>query len=353
MTRNAAESIGGQTVHRFGGINMGTNRAVESMRDIDVLTVDEISMMSANIFERLNQTLQKCRGSPEFFGGLQVIFVGDMFQLPPRRTQHRARRQPLLRDDPFVFEAPSFADGRFHVVNLETVFRQAGALFQHFLELPKSACAILAQICKPNDNSDPSLLRLFMRNKDVQKYNEMRIKALKTEGYKDDAKDWLREDMGTVHEKLLGALAPLSLSTLTLKVGAPVMCIRDIDRDLVHGARGVVIAFDAGFPVVDNSRPSAGSGGGVLVQRVVRPYMWSCNEYEDDEGKSITAQVATREQARLVLGKRDHHVNAQGLSLDGAVVHLTDDRIFPHLVYVALSRVRDDNNLPSSISTRI
>ena len=132
-----------RTIHSWSGIKLGKGErddivtnilynhpARNAWRNTDILIVDEISMMSKRIFDLLNYVGQRVRSSTRPFGGIQVVFVGDFFQLPPVATQRDSED-----DNSFCFESESW-NTVFSIDNhivLNTIFRQEDKVFRRIL----------------------------------------------------------------------------------------------------------------------------------------------------------------------------------------------------------------------------
>ena len=125
----AACNIGGVTLHSFGGIGLGKEPAAELVRRIKknskaktrwlktkVLGVDEISMVDADLFDKLEEIARMIRGDGRPFGGLQLVITGDFFQLPPVPDSGKMAK--------FAFDASTWSTTIEHTIGLTQVFRQ-------------------------------------------------------------------------------------------------------------------------------------------------------------------------------------------------------------------------------------
>jgi len=323
----AATHIGGTTIHSWAG--MGIKRKISenaiatlqsnefTMRRIcspRVLIIDEISMLDATFIDNLDYVLQEVRQSPLPFGGMQVIFVGDFFQLPPVVKEGEMR---------FAFESDSWKAAAPQVCYLTEQHRQSDGEFLDILSSMRAGTiteahkARLAKAIKePEDQPETCL---FTHNVDVDRVNEVELGRIEGEAHS------FRMESGGVPflvERLKSScLAP---ETLMLKVGATVMFVRNnFDEGYVNGTIGHVVGFDGfGYPVVETK------DGRRIVPEMAE---WKIEEH----GRSVAhiRQIPLRLAWAITVHK------SQGMSLDAASVDLS--RAFEcGQGYVAISRVR-------------
>ncbi|MGO1569583.1 MAG: exonuclease domain-containing protein, partial [Brachybacterium sp.] len=135
----AALNVDGYTIHRLFSFPIGVSeemvrgggyypgRFAKALKELDTLIVDEASMVRADLFDALTAALERFGPRPgEPFGGVQLVLVGDLYQLPPVVTDHEAAWIEERFGTPFFFSARSFDAATFPVVELSTVFRQQG-----------------------------------------------------------------------------------------------------------------------------------------------------------------------------------------------------------------------------------
>lgn len=350
----AACALKGQTLHSFAGVGHLTwdresmlDRILEDKtaytrwKKAQALVIDEISMVDADFFENLEYIARKVRDSDEIWGGLKLVVSGDFFQLPPVKPRNSSGKE-------FAFESDCW-DSCFDVqVELTEVFRQSdptliqllqdirkGRIDQDDLELLKKLCVVT----KP----DPYVVQLYPRIDDVNKANEVRMKALTNRKNMYVASDTGKN--AASRKQLSRGLAP---DELALCEGARVMLIKNlsVSRGLVNGSTGTVTRFQFAEEAA-NLTPTAvlpvvkfDSGKELLIT----PETWSIME-----GASC---LASRVQLPLVLAWAISIHKCQGLTLDN--IHTDLSRAFGcGMIYVALSRVRRLENLHiSGFSTR-
>lgn len=273
----AACNIGGSTVHNWAGIGqtldpnddnfiLQMGRQVESKnrwKDAKLLVIDEISMLSAEIFDALNQAGQRIRSNYEPFGGIQIVVCGDFFQLPPVGVNNR----DLSKKCNYCFHSEVWNQLFNHqdgMIVLDKVFRQKEQAFLDMLNelrrgyVSEDTNRILlnkvkqtaederkSQMKKNESNSvnESEIVptKLFPTNKDVDSINQTELNRLPGEC----EPVYERHIEGTdKYKKQLeaGMKAPRELF---LKIGAQVMLLRNLSvlEGLVNGTRGVVVGF--------------------------------------------------------------------------------------------------------------
>ena len=341
MTGRASLLIGGKTLHSWAGIGLGQGTWEELVQDMSfnakknwhqkelVLVVDEVSMLSHELFEKLDNIGKYFRRSALPFGGITLLFSGDFKQLPP------VKADLLLKSKLFMETFPTSS-----TVLLTTNFRQEGdPVYQGVLhrislgEQTKEDEAILASrmisIVKPPPGS--CFTRIYPLKRQAESFNAAKMKGLKGKeyeflhSYSTLAKNGLSSHERAYLEKQL-ANAPCE-ARLVLKVGAVVMqvvnCTPDgATRRKVNGSIGVVEAFDE-----TSNNPVVRFHDKDLCE--IKPYSWV------SEDKKLS-----RSQLPLIIawGVTAHKI--QGASLDAAVMSLGSNIFEDNQAYVMLSRVK-------------
>ena len=255
----AATHIDGKTIHSWAGIGLGKGSTADLVnlvvnkngaararwREARTLILDEVSMICGDLLSSLDAVAREARGGDDRgrpFGGLQVIFAGDFFQLPP-----------VVLAGGYAFMSPAWARAGIETCELTEVVRQGGdARFVALLnELRVGRCSaasteLLATCSKgkkpePTDGIEPT--RLYCTNRDVDAMNAQFLNALPGEAREFDGVDtFVRRPYGAAAEAaVLGELEKRAPARLVLKVGAQVILTRNMPlRGLVNGSRGVV-----------------------------------------------------------------------------------------------------------------
>ena len=206
----------------------------QNVMGTDVLLIDEVSMLSKKDFNQLELVCRTILNAYRNFGGLQVIASGDFYQLPPVGNS-------LYGDSgKFCFESEIWKSVFVHRINFETVVRQSEPeLMRAVSETARGAVSNETDIFLKklerdlSDNHNP--IHLFPRNFDAQVYNHEKLTELNSEGHIYEAKKNRGSD-----KHLKRILAP---KFLNVKIGCPVILLRNLGGNLMNGLRGVVTAF--------------------------------------------------------------------------------------------------------------
>lgn len=326
----AATHVGGMTVHAWSGIGVAERmtpelldtiaskeHVVKRLQKAQVLIIDEVSMLSGNVLSMVDEVLRTVRHEPErAFGGLQVVFVGDFFQLPP---VSRSEAQ-------FAFESPAWQAANPLICYLEEQHRQDDASFLSILAAIRAGdwdhthVSLITARETEHDGLEEGVPQLFTHNADVDRINANELAKLPG-----SARTFVMEAAGAkplIESLKRGCLSPESL---VLKEGAVVMATKNNPAaGYANGTLGVVIGFErgTGYPIVETR-----DGREIPVA----PVDWAV-----EEGGKVRAKI-TQVPLRLAWAITVH--KSQGQSLDAAAMDLS--RAFEYgQGYVALSRVR-------------
>lgn len=328
----AATHIGGMTIHSWSGI--GIKKSVTSY-DLDrisqiekvvsrvgkakVLIIDEISMLDADVLTSVDRVCRALRHRPEPFGGLQVVVVGDFFQLPPISRPG----EPAPR---FAYESPSWHGASFISCYLTEQFRHDDDQFSALLGNLRSGVpddgvedTLRSRYVETHDTDDVAT-KLFSHNVDVDRINNDRLDKLPGTAHTFSMTS--RGSRTLVEQLKRGCLSP---ELLVLKEGAAVMCTKNSpDGSYVNGTLGTVVSFkgEGGMPVIKTRE-------GKMVTLAYAE--WSI--LDGDKTMATITQIPLRLAWAMTIHK------SQGMTLDAAVMDLS--RTFEYgQGYVALSRVR-------------
>lgn len=344
----AATHIGGLTIHSWSGIGIKrtlsdyeldriaqNERVVKRLRHTKILIIDEISMLSAQTFSMVEVVCREVRADPRPFGGLQVLLVGDFFQLPPvvPRGEANADEGMFAASMPqtqFAFTSQAWKSLNPITCYLHEQHRQEDAVFLEILTAIRHGTVssdhqeLLAS--RRATTATEGRAQLFSHNADVNQINDAKLGMINETAH---VFHMLSDGRDTLVEALKrGCLSP---EVLTLKVGARVMFTKNdiAGRSYVNGTLGTVTGFtkETGAPVVQTR-----SGKSLVVE----PAEWRI----DDNGKTL-ARI-NQLPLRLAWAMTVH--KSQGMSLDAA--HMDLSQAFEYgQGYVALSRVRTLNGL--------
>jgi ATP-dependent DNA helicase PIF1 len=354
MTGCAALLIGrfAKTLHSWAGIGLGrentatltatirrSGKALRRWLGTDILIIDEVSMMTPELLEKLDAVAKLLRRNSKPMGGLQLVFVGDFYQLPPVVKDKE-------EETPFVFESEAWNEIIQETVSLTKILRQTDPVFHGILDearngrLTQESLHILqSRTNQPWQQLKIRPTLLFTRRAEVDNVNDRNLKSLKTERHifraetvfaPIEATKGLTKESPEI-KRLVEKMdkdGPY-MGELILAIGAQVMLLTNMDYDagLVNGSRGVVTGFDlAGAPLVQFLR-----GEPILVPAA----SWESTEFEGVSRKQIPLKLAYA----ITIHK------AQGATLDCALIDVGTSTFEYGQAYVALSRVKNLESL--------
>ncbi len=325
----AATHIGGTTIHSWSGLGIkdflsdwdrerlqGTDRLIKRYNAADVLVIDEVSMLHGKRLDMVNEVAKLLRKNDAPFGGLQVILVGDLFQLPP------ISRGGEMVD--FAHLSAAWAELNPAVCYITEQHRQQSDQLLDLLEAMRRGEvnelheAALQERLREKRPGDLVATRLYSHNMDVDSINQKHLDDILHDG---KLYQMVTTGQAPKIESLVkSVLAP---EALVLKPGAEVMFVaNNFPAGYVNGTRGKVVDFTDNLPIV-----ALADGREVKVER----HSWKLEE--DGKTRAEVAQLPLRLAWAITIHK------SQGMSLDAAEIDLS--RSFtPGMGYVALSRVR-------------
>jgi len=317
------------TIHSWGGIGIGgeITTLISNIRKYkkvdnwltDILVVDEVSMMSKSLFELLDTIGKKLRKNPKPFGGIQLVFCGDFYQLPPI-------------DDSFCFESLLWNQTFDKTIIFTKNYRQEDDGFQKVLNevregnISPEGCKLLLECTqkKVGDGIKPTII--YPTKKLADQINQ--FENLTLEGESRSYKSYKSILSGHISLELDKQIQGKNIDEMiTLKIGSQVMCIVNLDQDLgvVNGSQGLVIDFTEGFPIVQFK----------TCKMIIKPHLWKNDKYENEGVYQIP----------LILSWAITIHKAQGISLDEAMINIGSSVFEYGQTYVALSRVRTEEGL--------
>ena len=330
----AATHIKGTTIHSWSGIGIKDNLSHDDVTKIissdkfrkrykntDILIIDEISMLQGFRLDMVNQLARLIRENNKPFGGIQIILVGDFFQLPP------VSRQNSIKD--FVFYSDSWKELNLTVCYLTEQHRQN--LDDDLLQILNAMRnnSLHSKLIEKIDNRinvtpvKNKVTRLFTHNIDVDHLNHKFLNDLP-----DDEvifESIIKGNNSLANQLAKNILAPFELK---LKIGAEVMFVtNNLNEGYSNGTRGTVVKFKDQLPVV-----RLRNGKIVKVER----YSWSYTE--DGLNLAEVEQIPLRLAWAITVHK------SQGMSIDEAEIDLRG-AFTPGMGYVAFSRLKSIDGL--------
>lgn len=335
----AAVNIGGATIHKTFGLNTGIQFNTPSINDkikdvlanekLKRLVIDEISMVRADTFSVIDKILKFVRKNKAPFGGLQVVVIGDFYQLPPILTSKEKVPFSTKYDSIFCFATSAWKNANFTVVDLKESMRQFDKDFIDMLNNirvgSKDAVKALEKINHiglSQTNIDESWIMLTATNAVANDYNSEMYDAL------DDSEEIV---FYAQRENSNVKINPVD-DVIRLKKGAHIIIkANDINGLYVNGDRGVVdeVIKDGVFVTLLDGR-----------KVFVTSYTWEEKEYvSDSEGFRLTT-IGTFKQIPIKYGWAITIHSSQGLTLDGAILNTGRGCFTDGQLYVALSRIK-------------
>lgn len=329
----AATHLNGITIHAWSGIgvkNKLEHRDLLAMKErkylknhlenVSVLIIDEISMLHKNQLDMVNEVLKFFKNNNQAFGGLQVIFCGDFFQLPPIGEAEETNR------DKFAFMSSSWLEAKPEICYLTEQYRQKEGELNNILneirngKVSDKSLELLKLSSENQIKSLNFIPKLFTHNVNVDNLNKLEIEKLKSK-----KRIYTAETKG--NEKLVEMLKGnvRTEENLLLKIGAKVMFIKNnFEKGYVNGTLGEITGFNnEGFPEV-----TLLDGKKIICE----PEKWAI---EDEKGKALASfeQIPLRYAWAVTIHK------SQGMTLDAAEIDLGYS-FEKGQGYVALSRVK-------------
>jgi hypothetical protein len=338
----AAINVGGQTIHSFFRLpprfvdvrELRALRHTGVMKAIDLLVIDEVSMVRADVMDGIDATLRLNRRSDEPFGGVQLALFGDLWQLPP------VVREPELKEyfqaahgGPWFFQAHVWQQCSARSVELGRIYRQQDDPgFMRILQAVRDGEPDDEILGELNDRVLPkrslddvdSYIVLTGTNAAAARENARRLSELPGRAVNYAAEVTGRFDPGAFPTE----------PDLLLKVGARVMFLKnDPEQRWVNGSFGTVVELGDEGPTVQLADGTA---------HLVKKTAWENITYQYDRpGKQITREVVgSYRQLPLRLGWAITIHKSQGQTFDRVYIDLAGGAFSHGQVYVALSRCR-------------
>ena len=371
-TAIAALNIGGVTLHSLFKLpimsfitdeqlfRMNRKTVWSVIKAIDILIIDEVSMVRPDVLDAVDKVCKRIRRNTKAFGGIQVVLIGDLYQLPPVINSEAKHIFEAIygTDDPYFFDSDIYKSTKFEHIEFSKVFRQQDdKLLKHLIHI------------RTNKNIE-SALKYFNKNeiKNKTKFknavtitpyraiadsiNKKNLAKLKTKAYTFTAQ------LSGTFEKFSETSYPAA-KDLALKEGALVIFNKnDTDKNWVNGTVGIIDHIESEFIYV-KKLPSEEI---VCVERET----WEDKKYDvelnqiyniekdvfEEKEKIIETITGQFKQFPLQLGYAMTIHKAQGKTLDAVNIDLDRGTFAPGQLYVALSRTRrkEDMNIISEIT---
>ena len=322
-----------KTIHSWGSIGLGTDpieiiikrivkyRKRESWINTDLLIIDEVSMLSCELFELLYKIAQEFRHNKKPFGNMQIIFSGDFHQLPP-----------VSKDSKFCFESPIWNECFKNKIILIENFRQKGDnIYQKILNeiregnISQESKDILRKCLNKNKNEQISPTLLYPVKRLAEQVNLFENISLEGEEKVYKMK-YIETPSKKIEEELIKQKKNLIVDEeIRLKIGSQVMCAINLDQEqgIINGSQGKVIGFnEQNEPIIKFFYKN--------IIRSISVHKWFNDIYESNGISQIP----------LILSWAITIHKSQGITLEYANINIGSNIFECGQSYVALSRVK-------------
>lgn len=349
----AAINCRGQTIHSFFKFPIGylepnyansETPSINVIKNLDIMIIDEISTVRSDLFNAIDRSLKLIRSNKLPFGGVQVIVVGDLYQLAPivgwkeniKRGGTLRRESDVLNElygGVYFFDCDAFKNGQFDVISLNNIFRQTHGLYREILKsirknrISRNVENSLFDLVSDRTAYEASRTHTVLSptNDRVDRINKKRLDDLPAdmETFFAEIKDVFGENLYPVEEELC------------LKVGAKVMLTRnDSEGRWVNGTTGEVVDFLEEYVIVRSDRHNE------LLH--VEKVTWENSVFELDKEKNkvVMRTIGKFTQFPLKLAYAITIHKSQGLTLDRVYIDFGKGMFAHGQTYVAFSRAR-------------
>ncbi len=329
----AATHMGGVTIHSWSGIGINDDltksdiqaiaeksHVKNKIKNTSILIIDEISMLHHFRLEMIDRVIKEIKQSEEPFGGMQVVFCGDFFQLPPVQKYGE-------KESHFAYHSPVWEKLGLKICYLHEQHRQNDDSYLSLLNAIRENAINkeMIDLLESRKKAEPKIIttKLYSHNINVDAENEAELKKINNRQYEYEMVTRGRGPLVEILKK--SCLAP---QTLKLKEGAKVMFVKNnFDEGYANGTLGVVV-----YCSPSEIRVKTNAGETINVE----PESWRIEE--DGKTKAEVTQYPLRLAWAITIHK------SQGMSLDCAEIDLSQS-FERGMGYVALSRVRSLDGL--------
>lgn len=341
----AALNVRGQTIHHFFGFKPDITpdkvsrgrvdpEQAELYRSLDAIVIDEISMVRADLLDCVDRFL-RLNGPREDrpFGGIQMIFIGDLYQLPPVITGKEKQAFGSLYQTPYFYSARVFDSLDMEFVELETIYRQHDPQFIDLLNairnnsVTEEQLELLNQRCQPNFEPPPNDLyvHLTTTNQLAERINQKQLAKLEGQPH---------VFTGRIKGKFGEEYLPTAVD-LPVKIGAQIMMVNnDPDGRWVNGSLGRVTDIlqpRGGEPVI---LAELADGGEVEITL----HTWEIFRFYAENGELKSEVIGKFTQYPFMLAWAVTIHKSQGKTFDRVIIDIGRGTFAHGQLYVALSR---------------
>jgi len=337
----AAINVQGQTIHSFFKFKPSvTLQSIKKNKEadkkniykkLDAIVIDEVSMVRADILDCVDRFLRlNGKTSEAPFGGVQMIFIGDLFQLPPVVTSQEKEIFQSQYKSPYFFSAHFFEHFKMEFIELEKIYRQKDEQFISLLNSIRNKTttdediSFLNQRVNQAYTTEDTYVYLTPKNVDAEAINEEKLEQLKGKMHRFEARV----------DGSFGKEYYPTRPSLSLKVGSQIMMVNnDYKNRWVNGTMGRVLAIErkdgAHIVVVELE-----DGQEVIVN----PHTWEIHKFILETGAIQSETIGSFTQYPLVLAWALTIHKSQGKTFKKVILDIGAGSFMPGQVYVALSR---------------
>ena len=342
----AALNVRGQTVHKFFGFRIDVTpetvrksrrkpRRPEIYKRLKTIIIDEVSMLRADLLDCVDLFLRKHGPAKNaLFGGVQMIFVGDLYQLPPVVTGDEREIFRTLYETPYFFSARAIEGEDLEILELEKVYRQKDAAFVELLNRIRNNSVDDDDVARLNERADPKLkhpdgafhVTLTTTNRNADRINEAKLASLPGKGVVSRAS--ITGDFGREYYP--------TATDLAFKTGAQIMMLNnDPAGRWVNGSIGAIESIESPQDEEDCLVVRLRDSGECVE---VEPYTWDLIRFGIENGSIVSEPIGrfTQLPFRLAWAVTIH--KSQGKTFEQVVIDLERGAFAAGQTYVALSR---------------
>ncbi|MCP4520710.1 MAG: AAA family ATPase [Cytophagales bacterium] len=356
----AAINVKGETIHSFFRLKPGYEleealhlaigrEKAERYKQLKTILIDEISMVRADLLDAIDVFLQKARKNFEPFGGVRMIFLGDLYQLPPVLTNDQKEQFFEEYTSPYFFSAKVFHQKdlftpvfQLEKIELTKIYRQTDQRFINFLNKIRNKTITveelgrLNKLVKPNfmAGGEKNWIYLVATNSQAKEINEHKLEEIK-------------KPLLSFEASKSGDVSNLQPNDheIIVKEGAQVMFLNnDMERRWVNGTLGTITSH-----YVETVEGVEREGLVVSLENgrevVVFPYTWELSKYEYKKGEFVREEIGTFTQMPLKLAWAITIHKSQGKTFNNVVIDLGRGSFAHGQSYVALSRCTSSEGL--------
>lgn len=340
----AALNVKGQTIHSFFGFppKMMDQKDIVKRKNyrlfcnVDMIIIDEISMVRADLIDNIDRFLRINRGINRPFGDVQMIFFGDLFQLPPVvSTPFEKQYFSTFYPSPYFFDARVFDEWDMRIIELHEVYRQKEKAFINLLERIRTQSfdyddiMSLNERCVPIPDEKSYYITLCSRNDIAQHINDSELQKIPMPSI--------------THTGLITGLFDIKLIPadlqLTIKEGAQVMFVKnDTQKRYVNGTIGIVSQCTENDILVSVEKDN---GDTEIIS--IEKEIWEIVKYDKDPtdpSRIVSQVVGTFQQYPIKLAWAITIHKSQGKTFDKVIIDLGKGAFESGQTYVALSRCK-------------